>query len=607
MKHFPRIAIALILLICSWFMVTERWNGNEGQAWKDQFNTCDAHGYYAYLPDFFIKHDLSHQDEKEMYVNKTGFGRTVNKYFIGDAICWSPFFGMAAVYSAVRGQRSDGYTTAFKKSISIAGLFWLAIGLLCLAGILKLLNISDLVSGLTLILITLGTNLFHYAVMEPAMSHLYSFSTVCGFAYFGMRYVRSLRSSDIWLSILFFSLSVMIRPVNILWIILLLPWIAGGYTVLKEKFLSRSIVFKLTLVLGILIFLQCGAWYLETGRWFVRTYVGEGFRWFEPELIQTLAGFRKGWLVYTPFAALALFGFFPLWKKDPVAVKCFLLILGIHSYIIAAWWSWSFADSFGHRAFIDLYLIVAVLLAYFLHYIPKALTGFLKMIDSVSSDFIFFSLCAILLGFNIIQTYQYEQGILSPNAMDWKKYKYVFLKVAPEYFGVLGGSADLMPYSKKVPQLLFTSDLDFTKPLPEWETMPTEVFQGVRTLHFAGQEFGAVLKVPFLKEYCNCEKLFAKITLTRYEPQRNSANACLLVTNTQNAKKENEFYFAFPIDEEPADTEGSLQTFDYDEEIPCLKTPDSRLALYLWNTKHQDFYITHIKVRLFSIVPEGTK
>ncbi|HXC03805.1 MAG TPA: hypothetical protein VNZ86_03585, partial [Bacteroidia bacterium] len=266
MKKFPRIAIVFTLLICAWFMVTVRWNGNEGQAWKDQFNTCDAHGYYAYLPEFFIKHDLSHQDPKEMYVNRSSNGKMVNKYFIGNAICWTPFFGGAAIYSAIRGQHSDGYTEAFKKSISIAALCWLALGLYCLAGILQLMGIRDLIAGLTIILITLGTNLFHYVVIEPAMSHLYSFSTLSCLVYAVMHYRRDKRKSMLWMAIVALSLSILIRPVNGVWILCLMPWMSGGIIPFIATFWNRTVILRLALVLGFLAFLQCGAWYLETGR-----------------------------------------------------------------------------------------------------------------------------------------------------------------------------------------------------------------------------------------------------------------------------------------------------------------------------------------------------
>ena len=605
MKHFPRISIVFILLVCCYFMVSERWNGNNGTNWKYQFSTCDGRGYNAYLPQFFLKHDLGHQDEKEMYVNKTQYGKYVNKYFIGNAICWSPFFGAAAVYTHIRGEQSDGYTGAYCKIISLAALFWLGLALLCLVEILKMMGIRDLVIGLTLIFISLGTNLFYYSVLEPTMSHLYSFSTLCCLICFGMKYFRTGRSYFLWLSILAFCLSVMIRPINGVWIVCLLPWIAGGFAPLREKLLNIRVILMGAVCLGFFMFLQFGAYYLETGHWLVRTYVGEGFRFLQPELIKVLAGFRKGWFIYTPLALVAMTGFIPLWRNDKRAAYSILLALILHIYIIASWWSWSFADSFGHRAFIDLYGLVAILLACSLNYFPDYLSGKIKWLDSVSVDFVFISFCVILMTFNFIQTYQFDKGIMHVNSMDWKRYKYIFLKVAPEYENCLGGNSDLLPYSSRKPELIYSSDNDFSHPLPDWNVLKPESLHGKFALHFNGEEYGAVLTVPLQKELCDCNKLFARISITRFEPGRNSANGCLLVANSQNTAKQNEYYYAFPINNQPADTEGSLQTFTYEEEIPCLKAADSHLSLYLWNQKRQNFYITHMKVEIFKIIPDS--
>lgn len=602
MKNLSKITIVVILLISAWFVKTARWEGYGGENWKEQFSSDDAKGYYSYLPQFFIRHDLNKQNPDLPYVNKTEKGY-VNKYFIGTPIFWSPFFGAAYTYTKLRGQPSDGYSAPFKKMISIAALFWLCISLICLSETLRMLGFSDAVSAFTLLLITLGTNLFYYAVLEPTMSHLYSFTALSALLCFGMKYFSTGRKLFLVISTLAFVLGVLIRPTNIVWMVCLLPFLAGSFSAFREKMLNRSVLLIVIPITLLFIFFQCGVYYLETGHWFLRTYAGEGFYFFHPHFLKVLFGFQKGWYIYTPLAAVAMTGLIPLYRQNKTAFWSFLAVLVLFTYTIAAWWSWVFADSFGHRAFIDLYPMVAILLAYALTFIPGIIIRKVKFLSEIDSRFLLRAACCLCLGINMIQTYQFYQHILHYNSMDWNRYKYVFLKTAPRYVNSLGGCVDIQPYSTQTPQPIYHSENSFGNSLPGWTTLAVTSFNGKPALHFRGEEYGASLEIPADTTLSASKKLFARISLTRYEAERNSSSGVLLVANIQNAKNAHEFYNAFPINDEPADREGDLTTFHYTLEIPGFKDKSSKLILYIWNQKMQDFYITDMKVEIDRIFP----
>jgi hypothetical protein len=602
LKHLPKITIFLILLVCGYFVKTARWDGYGGQNWKEQFSSDDSKGYYTYLPQFFIKHDLKNHNPDLPYINKTKFG-LANKYFIGTPIFWSPFFGAAYTYTRLKGQTSDGYTEPFKKMISIAALFWLCIALACLAETLKMLNFSAFVNSLTLVLITLGTNLFYYSVLEPTMSHLYSFTALSALLCFGLKYFQTGKRLFLVLSTLAFSLALLLRPTNVVWMVCLLPFLAGGFPALKEKMMNRSLWMVAVPVVGLFLFLQCGVYYLATGHWFLRTYAGEGFYFFQPQFIKVLLGFQKGWFIYTPLALIAMTGFIPLYRINKTAFYSFLAAFLLFIYTIAAWWSWSFADSFGHRAFIDLYPIVAILLAYSLSFLPALIVRKLRFLNETDSSFLLKVACGICLGINLIQTYQFYNHILHYNSMDWKRYKYVFLKTTPQFENCLGGSVDILPYSTKTPQPIYHSENSFVASLPGWTTIPVSSFNGKPALHFRGEEYGATLLIPTDTNLTASSKMYAKVSLTRYETDRNCSSGVLLVVNIQNSKNEHEYYNSFPINDEPADREGDLSTFHYTIEIPGLKDKNAKLAFYIWNQKRQDFYITDFKVEIDRIFP----
>src|SRR6185503_9788102 len=72
-----------------------------------------------------------------------------------------------------------------------------------------------------------------------------------------------------------------------------------------------------------------------------------------------------------------------------------------------------------------------------------------------------------------VQTYQYYQGILQHYSMNIGKYWYVFMKTGDAYKNILGGNIDLMPYTKKSPQLILKTKNNFSADVPHWLTFLT--------------------------------------------------------------------------------------------------------------------------------------
>jgi hypothetical protein len=95
-----------------------------------------------------------------------------------------------------------------------------------------------------------------------------------------------------------------------------------------------------------------------------------------------LFSFRKGWLIYAPLMAFALLGFIPLWKKHKAVTLPILLHFLLNLLLIASFTS---LVSFGWRAFIQSYALLAIPLAAFIQFllqkkrIVKALAGLLLL------------------------------------------------------------------------------------------------------------------------------------------------------------------------------------------------------------------------------------
>ena len=165
---YTTVALLLVAAINLYFLITVRICDFNGTNWQTIIYS-DGKGYYEYLQAAFINHNLDHQDSTLGFIRITKQGPAI-KFFVGPAIAYAPFFTVAYVQARFRDQAIDGYSIEFQRMIALAGWFYCLLGLFFTAKLLRIFNIHDGVVALTLLVITYGTNLFYYAVLEPAMS-----------------------------------------------------------------------------------------------------------------------------------------------------------------------------------------------------------------------------------------------------------------------------------------------------------------------------------------------------------------------------------------------------------------------------------------------------
>ena len=244
-KRIAHFTIAIISAVLLFFIVSERWIGKNHENWRLIVDS-DGRGYYAYLPAIFIYHDLYfdfvYRQEAKIYNNGSKeylylySGERGNKYFIGEALLISPFFLVAWFFSWLAGMSLTGYNVLFFCSVSIAALSYLVIALIFIRKFLKLYGINEIVLLASLMLLVFGTNIFHYVVFEPSMSHIYSFAAVSSFLFFIKKYQLQNRTNNLLLSAASLGIIFLIRPVNIL-IVLAIPFLAGSFSNLKIIFI----------------------------------------------------------------------------------------------------------------------------------------------------------------------------------------------------------------------------------------------------------------------------------------------------------------------------------------------------------------------------------
>ena len=156
----------------------------------------DGLSYYAYMPSAFIDGDLDftnqfrdhnpHGDGVPNIDRKTPTGLVPNKYPIGQALLWAPFF-IAAHWLVLGSQAlgasvaAHGYSPPYHLAIGLGSLFYGWLGLLgCYR--LSLRFHRPWPSALAVVAVALASNLVYYLTVEPAMSHALSMFAVTFFA-----------------------------------------------------------------------------------------------------------------------------------------------------------------------------------------------------------------------------------------------------------------------------------------------------------------------------------------------------------------------------------------------------------------------------------------
>lgn len=432
MKLNPRLPCVSILLIMI-VMIMVSMNIN----WKKGYNNgvleADAKGYYAYLPAIFIYKDLNFgffdTIEKVKYYNQNLFyeyrytyeGNVLNRYFCGSAIAQLPFFMAAHGICGITSCEQDGYSRPYISMICLAALFYLLIGLLFINKIMSRFGIGPMERSIVLFTMVFGTNLFYYSIVEPGLSHIYSFAFMGMFIYYMKRYLDNHEPKLIIFISLILGMIVLLRPVNLV-IVLIIPFLSGSVINLREG-LQKVLKQRMVLFTGIVIFLtvvfiQPLIYKISTGSFFVYTYGEQGFDFLHPQMLKILFSYKKGLFLYTPVLLISLVGGYYLWRHERFRFYSLFLFMFILTYMMSSWWNWWYGGSFSSRVYVEYLPLFALLLGIALNSIRGRL--FKKL---------YVTLILLLVLVCQIQIYQYRYYYIHWEDMNKDKYWNEFLRI----------------------------------------------------------------------------------------------------------------------------------------------------------------------------------
>lgn len=581
-------SILLIGFVSVLFITQLVWKSNN-KGDSPRIITSDGIGYYYYLPNTFLSNKIKDQKPDNRFFTEVN-GKGVNKYYVGTAVAMYPFFELG-YFLADKGEEINGFESSYQKSISLAGLFYLLGGLLFLKAFLRQYKFKEWIISITLLLLFFGTNLMAYALLMPSMSHIYSFFFISGFLYFSKKLILVNNLKHLLFGTIFLAMIILIRPLNGI-IIFAIPFLAGSWTNIKlllSQLLKPMRLILVIVVLFFILFIQSYFWYLQCGEWIVWSYGKEGFYFLKPYIWEVLFSFRKGAFVYTPILALSVLGLILLIRKNKFQGWSLFLFFTLLVYLISSWWNWYYGPSFGQRPFVEFYGLSAILVAFSFHFIQAKSSKILL---------IGFSLVCIFL--NLIQTYQYHNGIISSWDMNAKKYNYTFLKTSKKYKYSLGGNNDIMLYNADMNKA-FYQFIDFEKEVSNTSLGNTLLDNKNTVSNYSNQEFNFDLTIPATENFVTSRGIYLDIEFDYKDLESSWKNDALFVVELIDSVGVNYRYGTFQMRDVPPVKYGKWIHQKYSIEIQEKIRVKDNIKIYIWNKGRQLFYIDNFEITVLAI------
>lgn len=364
---------AVVLVSIIWFLAGTFYYPKWNKSWSEATISWDVSGYYHYLPAIFIYKDLKQQiwldSINQRYLPSPAYdqafvheksGNKINKYAIGQAVLYSPFFLLAHTYAKLTNIfPADGYSKPYQFSIWFGSLLFSILGLFLLKEILGQ-YFSDSNTCWTILALGLGTHWLEYASISNGMNHTWLFTLLCSLILFTIRFYNR---KD-WISVTgigaSLGLAVLTRPTEIIWVLVPFLWgmnsIKGRLDDLIRNYPKVIIAFLIT---GAIMSIQFIYWKYVSGEWIVYSYRDQGFDWFHPKIWRGLMGVKIGWWIYTPLMFIAMFGWPGLYKKykNIFWAVFFTSMLGL--YLTVAWGHFESGGGLGQRNLIQIYPLLA--------------------------------------------------------------------------------------------------------------------------------------------------------------------------------------------------------------------------------------------------------
>ncbi|NQV52413.1 MAG: hypothetical protein HQ500_04480 [Flavobacteriales bacterium] len=548
--------------------------------------TGDGRGYYDYLTSIFIDGDLTHQQINGRYILSVD-GVGVNKYYAGTALLMLPFFLLGMFIAWLTGVPVDGFSLPFQLSMCLAALTYAMGGVYFFRRLLASFDVKVWAINVLSFAAFFATNMLYYTAYDLTASHVYSFFAIAAFAWYARQYFLAHEAIDLLNLAFWFGITLLIRPVNAL-VIFALPFLAGDRSTflhtVRALFKNVGALVTAAMVIVGLGLIQLMLYKLQSGNWIVWSYAGEGFYFHRPAFFAFLFGFKRGWLIYSPFFLLLIPALWKMMKSSRWMSISWISYLLLSVYGLSAWWSWHYGGSYGARPMVDLYAILLLPIGIWLNKNGSQIRQRIIVI-----------VVAVFSLLTAAQVHQMKHGILSAWHMNAGKYFWAFGKYdADKHAHQLGGRDDTMPYHKRSKTLYAGTPKDRDG---HWKARHA---QGEADAVFTPElEFS--LGYSYVFGTLAGERIFIELEVESQEYIAGSATGAFLVIELKAVDGKTKRYDAFRINEHPGLSLDHWHSMHYAYSIEEDVKTDDQFKMYIWNKEKGAFALKVKACRILAL------
>jgi len=356
--------ISILYIFC--FNKFRNWHGAESPFIQD------VDQYYSYLPAMLIHNDLTFSFPNDYWLIQAENGNFVPKVSMGMAFIYLPGFLIGHAIAYFTNAEMSGYSSPYIWSIYFCSILYALIAFWLLRSFL-LKYFSDFAVSLSLVALVLATNLISYTLAWSELPHNYLFGLYVIVLHLIVSYHQSGSVKQLILLAFISGLIVIMRPSEILFLMIPVLYRIISKTDFQSKIkLLASHQWKwawVILAFFLPIIPQLVYWKMMTGSFLYFSYgSNEKFFFNNPQVLNFLISFKKGWLFYSPVMIFSLIGMFFL-KKYTAKFKFILpLFIVVVIYFLSSWWAWWYGGSYGNRAMVQYYAFLAIPLTAFIAY-----------------------------------------------------------------------------------------------------------------------------------------------------------------------------------------------------------------------------------------------
>lgn len=424
---YAALLIAFAFTVLTTQKINNRIAGND---------TClcanDGFGYYMYLPSIINRGEIEintnwAQDIQNTYCDsnliyqivQSKIDKPINIYHIGLSYIKLPSYIIAHTISKNTSYPTDGFSLPYYISHYLNALFFILLGLHYLRKLL-LLYTSELNTSLIILVAYFGTNMYATFSIQADLPHLYLFTLNTIFIYHLMQYISNTKYRDLIITLIVFGIATAIRPtqavLGIIPLILLQKKLGFNLRLWKQILLFplASILFNIP---------QFLYWKYLGGEWVIPNLHTEDIVLIDPNTLDFLFSFRKGWFLYSPVFILLIPGFIYTYRINKPVFWSIFTFTFLYIWILSSWECWWYAGSFGSRVMVDIYPFLLLIIGIGLPAIKSNIS---------KASIISFSL--ICIGLNLFQTRQLNTGIIDSTRMSKEHYLYTFGRLEIDKF-----------------------------------------------------------------------------------------------------------------------------------------------------------------------------